>query len=158
MDNVYYVYLLIDPRNNEPFYVGKGKGGRMYQHARNVINQKIDNPIKQAVIQGILDESLEVQYQIDSDALNERDAFRRESELIKNIGITKLTNLVPGRADVLEQSKVWAQTQLSRVKPYEEWEIKTKPSLYHQQLYHQIVAELKDMAVNGWVGEFTVTM
>lgn len=23
--NIYYVYQLIDPRNNQPFYVGEGK-------------------------------------------------------------------------------------------------------------------------------------
>jgi hypothetical protein len=28
----YYVYLLIDPANDEVFYVGKGKGGRMLSH------------------------------------------------------------------------------------------------------------------------------
>jgi hypothetical protein len=30
----YYVYRLIDPRNGETFYVGKGKGNRIFQHAR----------------------------------------------------------------------------------------------------------------------------
>lgn len=29
----YYVYRLIDPRNGETFYVGKGKGDRVFQHA-----------------------------------------------------------------------------------------------------------------------------
>jgi len=28
----YYLYVLIDPRNGEPFYVGKGRGNRMYDH------------------------------------------------------------------------------------------------------------------------------
>ena len=32
----YYVYRLIDPRNGETFYVGKGKGDRIFQHARSV--------------------------------------------------------------------------------------------------------------------------
>ena len=30
----YYVYRLIDPRNDETFYVGKGQGNRVFQHAR----------------------------------------------------------------------------------------------------------------------------
>ena len=29
----YYVYALVDPRNNKIFYIGKGKGNRMFQHA-----------------------------------------------------------------------------------------------------------------------------
>jgi uncharacterized protein len=35
----WYVYALCDPRNGEVFYVGKGKGARVYQHARQA--QKI---------------------------------------------------------------------------------------------------------------------
>lgn len=34
-----YVYRLIDPRNGETFYVGKGKGNRVFQHAREQIDQ-----------------------------------------------------------------------------------------------------------------------
>ena len=30
----YYVYRLIDPRNGETFYVGKGLGNRIFQHAK----------------------------------------------------------------------------------------------------------------------------
>ena len=33
-DNYYYVYVLVDPINRIPFYVGKGKGNRMYQHLK----------------------------------------------------------------------------------------------------------------------------
>jgi uncharacterized protein len=37
----YYVYRLIDPRNGETFYVGKGKGDRVFQHARGAL--KLNN-------------------------------------------------------------------------------------------------------------------
>ncbi len=32
MENPYYVYVYIDPRNNEEFYFGKGKGSRKKRH------------------------------------------------------------------------------------------------------------------------------
>ena len=28
----FYVYLYTDPRNEKPFYVGKGKGNRAFSH------------------------------------------------------------------------------------------------------------------------------
>ena len=31
--NESYVYMLVDPRNNQPFYVGKGRGRRCYFHS-----------------------------------------------------------------------------------------------------------------------------
>lgn len=29
-----YVYVLVDPRDNRIFYVGKGTGNRVYQHVQ----------------------------------------------------------------------------------------------------------------------------
>ena len=33
----YYVYRLIDPRNGQTFYVGKGKGNRLYAHINDAL-------------------------------------------------------------------------------------------------------------------------
>jgi hypothetical protein len=36
----FYAYRLIDPRTGETFYVGKGKGNRVFQHARGVPGER----------------------------------------------------------------------------------------------------------------------
>ena len=44
-----YVYRLIDPRNGETFYVGKGKGNRVFSHIRaeeNLEGDDFDNKLK----------------------------------------------------------------------------------------------------------------
>ena len=33
----WYVYRLIDPRNGETFYVGKGQGNRVFDHAKGLL-------------------------------------------------------------------------------------------------------------------------
>ena len=34
----FYVYGLIDPRNNQLFYIGKGKDNRVFEHEKESIN------------------------------------------------------------------------------------------------------------------------
>ena len=36
----YYVYRLIDPRNGETFYVGKGKDNRIFEHLKKAIKNE----------------------------------------------------------------------------------------------------------------------
>jgi hypothetical protein len=53
----WYVYRLIDPRNGETFYVGKGRGNRVFSHIRDETGLKgddLDNKIKRiSVIAGV---------------------------------------------------------------------------------------------------------
>jgi hypothetical protein len=35
----YYVYCLVNPRDNKIFYIGKGKGNRVFQHAKDSLNE-----------------------------------------------------------------------------------------------------------------------
>lgn len=39
----WYVYRLIDPRNGETFYVGKGKGNRIFQHVNGSLTLSLEN-------------------------------------------------------------------------------------------------------------------
>ena len=37
--NNFYIYILIDPRDNTPFYVGKGKAKRYQSHEKEYVKQ-----------------------------------------------------------------------------------------------------------------------
>ncbi len=38
----WYVYRLIDPRNGETFYIGKGENNRIFQHAKGAMSSTVD--------------------------------------------------------------------------------------------------------------------
>lgn len=85
----YYVYRLIDPRNGQTFYVGKGKGNRVFRHVKCTIDyydgaDGIDeeDPNKFKIIQSIRDSGLEVIHIIQRWNLTENEAFQVESALI----------------------------------------------------------------------------
>ena len=88
----YYVYRLIDPRNGQTFYVGKGKGNRIFQHVLGAIDyydgvnkKEIDeenDPNKLRIIQEIREAGLEVVHIIQRWNLTEKEAFEVEAALI----------------------------------------------------------------------------
>lgn len=100
----YYVYRLVDPRNGQTFYVGKGKNNRVFAHAKCALSNYSDvdyNPendtddnLKYKTIREIKDAGLEVIYIIQKYGLKEHDAFVIESALIDAYSI--LTNKIKG--------------------------------------------------------------
>ncbi len=97
----YYVYLLIDPRDNKIFYVGKGNGSRVFSH----INEAVENPKetdKLDTIRAIKHDNQNVKLYIIRHGLEENEAFLLESVLIDFLTfrdfaeVAKITNIASG--------------------------------------------------------------
>jgi hypothetical protein len=103
----FYVYALIDPRDGEVFYVGKGCGNRVSDHTRLVrAGKKDSNDIKRLRIAAILATGGEPFEFIVRDQLSEAEAVTIEHRLI--LGMDHLTNIL---------SKGWARSpaELARI-------------------------------------------
>jgi hypothetical protein len=90
-----YVYRLIDPRNGETFYVGKGQGNRVFSHIRaeqNLEGDDLDNKVRR--IREIRLAGFEVAHVIHRHGMDEKTAFEVESALID--AYPGLTNVVGG--------------------------------------------------------------
>ena len=83
---MYYVYELIDPRVNLPFYVGKGKDKRVYFHLCEKSRAKSDNFKKFDKIKKIRKEGYEPEVKIVQYFEDENDAYEYEEKLIKTYG------------------------------------------------------------------------
>lgn len=95
----FYVYALIDPRSKKVFYVGKGKGNRIYAHveASELVDVKEVEKIK--TIREIRASGKEVKHVVVRHGLTEPEAFAVEAAIIDYIqGVQKhdLANLQDG--------------------------------------------------------------
>ena len=88
-----YVYRLIDPRNGETFYVGKGKGNRVFAHVRAEIDTDDPND-KLKRIHEIRAAGFDVAHVIHRHGLDDKTAFEVEAALID--AYPGLTNAVAG--------------------------------------------------------------
>ena len=88
---MYYTYILIDPRTDQPFYVGKGQGKRMYNHGKKVT----PNPYLYNKIQKIKSLGLEVIYEKWFEG-DEEFCLWMEIYLISEFGRDTLCNLTDG--------------------------------------------------------------
>jgi len=90
----FYVYFLIDPRNDRVFYVGKGSGGRIYEHERNVIAMRDgETPATIKRIREILECGERVCHYVASRFEYESDAYYYEERMIKKFSHPGLTNI-----------------------------------------------------------------
>ena len=99
----YYVYRLIDPRTGQTFYVGKGKGNRLYAHVNDALKNydgqsyidKEEDDISSKIqqIREIKNAGLDVIHVIQRYGLTQNEAFEVEAALIDAFpGLTNIQN------------------------------------------------------------------
>ena len=99
-----YVYRLIDPRNGETFYVGKGQGDRVFAHGRAAIES--DDPgSKLKRIREIIAAGFEVAHVIHRHGLDESTAFEVEAALIDAVRKAQQILDDEGVVEFLEEQK-----------------------------------------------------
>jgi hypothetical protein len=89
-----YVYRLIDPRDGETFYVGKGRGDRVFAHIRAQVEDgdEVDNKLKR--IREIHLAGFDVAHVIHRHGMDDATAFEVEAALID--AYPGLTNIAGG--------------------------------------------------------------
>jgi len=90
----YYVYQLLDPNSNQPFYIGKGSGNRAWTH--NEFKDRNKNPYKDRYIKKLHRQGKKPIVDIVKYFNDETEAYMYEEQLTESIGLDKLTNIALG--------------------------------------------------------------
>lgn len=94
---MFYVYELIDPSNNKPFYIGKGKDNRMYVHYIRVKNgYRLNNRHLHNKLQQLISNNQKPIYNKIIEHEDEKLCLQKEEEKIAKIGLKNLCNLTSG--------------------------------------------------------------
>ncbi len=120
VDNRFYVYMLIDPRTELPFYIGKGSGNRIKAHLALVRNGRVDNPRKCLKIKQIIEAGLDVGEEIICSGMTKSEALQLERSKIAEYR-DDLTNIERGNRRHEEGKAEMARFWLSRLKSFARW-------------------------------------
>jgi hypothetical protein len=132
---MWYVYILTDPRNGKPFYVGKGKNYRIsatvnINQTGNKLKKIFLSEIKDAGLSPIVDKIAEYEYEIDA-LEHEKKLITEYGRIIKDNGI--LVNYSEGGDDSNagwvpseETRKLWSEQRKGRKQTKEHIGSRTK--------------------------------
>jgi uncharacterized protein len=98
----HYVYMLIDPRNNKPFYIGKGINNRIFDHTNCALADLDITNAKYDLIRTIQNYGQSVGHIIVRHGLTEKEAFKIEASLIDAFQFSGvlLSNKVKGHKSI----------------------------------------------------------
>lgn len=94
----YYVYELVDPRDDSVFYVGKGKKARVDAHEAEARKGRVS--VKCDRIREIWGSGLHLVKRRVASFSDEQEALDFEADLICAYGLSNLTNVAPGGGGV----------------------------------------------------------
>ena len=99
----FYVYMLLDPRDDAVFYVGKGQKNRIFDHIERAITDSDSDSLKYARINEIIKAQKMPQHIILRHGLTEREALHIEAAMLDYLRFseTNLTNLQAGHGTVV---------------------------------------------------------
>lgn len=168
----YYVYALIDPKDFNIFYIGKGTRYRINEHVNLTKAGKISNGNKylNRKIKSILNKGLNVISKKLFESEDEKFIFNKEKRLIKLIGLKNLCNSLSGgngfssdqmkelwsrnefREKMMKKDYSWSRnnekvkTQLNEARkliPYKETGIKISKTRLERKLTFTVEARMK---------------
>jgi len=140
---VYYVYLLIDPRDGKPFYVGKGKGRRAKIHLQDWQAGRICNVAKHERISEIAAAGYKPVVEIVASRMSEKEALRLEQEKIRSVGGCNLTNAQCNNQTSLERYIALTKLNLKQLKPFDVWIDERPRNEWEINMFLRIKSELE---------------
>jgi len=115
----FYVYLYIDPRNDEIFYVGKGQGNRAFSHLR-----KKTTSAKNLRIRDIQSDGFQPRIEVLVHGLDDSTSRKIEASIIDLLGIDNLTNIQNGyesrefgRMSTEQLKAIYGATKVTIIEP-----------------------------------------